>query len=332
MSSFEAYPIKFVPHFVRKLWGGDGINRHFKKGAPKETGESWELYDLPSGSSIIANGRFKRRTLNEVLAHHHGKLLGENLPVCRNFPLMIKFLDINTKLSLQVHPTDEYARRTQTGSSGKTECWYVIDCNNQSRVVRGTLPGTKKADFLRLLKEGSESLLEHLNVIKTQAKDLIYLPAGTVHSAWGGLIVLEIQNSCDITYRLSDWNRKDSRGKERRLDIETGVECMDFDSLGVVRVKPTKLVTSPFVHKLLLKTEKFTVESVDVKTPKKALLNTHGTFKIITVITGSGHVQYGRKLGEAESYKPGDTLLIPAALKEYRIAPRSETSAIISYC
>ncbi|MBI4244893.1 MAG: class I mannose-6-phosphate isomerase, partial [Planctomycetes bacterium] len=325
------YPLKFKPFYVKKIWSGTNLNKIFpNKNTPRKTGESWEIYDHAKSSSKIVNGELTDKTLRDVFSGFKHELLGDNAVKYKFFPLTIKYLDIQDKLSLQVHPGEEFIRKHGTVSCTKTECWYVINCDKETRVARGLLPGIQRDEFIQLLDKNT--VLDALNIIKLDSGDIVYLPPGTLHTAWNNLVVLEVQNNCDVTFRLCDWDRKDLNGKKRKLDFESGMDCINFDSLGVIRVKPTIINAKPFIHKLLLKTESFTIESLSIKRGKSCILPISGTFRILSSVSASGKIKYGDKFQYTEMFDKGDTVLIPTCLVEVKIIGTSIGDVIISYC
>lgn len=331
MEKLIPYPIKVQPKFIKKLWGGKAIKTVLNKNAGNKTWESLEIYDMPDYSNKVINGEYQGMKLSQLVSKYRYDLIGDFAAKYDRIPLIVKFLDISDRLSLQVHPTDEYARKNNLKGGGKSECWYIIKCTGKSKIARGLLPGTSKKEFLSVLD--SDKVFDCLNVLNVKKGEIVYLPAGTLHCAWGELLVLEIQNSSDVTFRITDWDRKDSFGKKRKLELEKGLQCIEFDSLGVIRVKPSDLQSKGFRHRLLLKTEKFTIEHIEVTKLKPANLETSNIFKILTVISGRGKIEYGDNFKDSESYSTGISILIPASLKEYRVNSSTKTTeAIICYC
>lgn len=325
------YPIRFKEFFRDKLWGGPSIKKVLgKKGATQKTGESWEISDRGKEVSVVVNGSHKGWTLQRLMEKYGQEVMGrEHSMRFRRYPLLVKFLGVHDRLSLQVHPSDEFAQRYEIDPSGKMEAWYVVSAPKGSRVVRGVLPGTTVAEFKQHLQEGTVE--QCLNVMEVSEQDVIFMPPGTIHSAYGGVVMLEVEQNSDVTYRLTDWGRKDSRGKLRRLDVEKAMNVTDFYSMGVSKYKPTRIAGYPYRRKLLIKCEKFTMESIELgsqKIAEKAL----GVRSVVhTVIRGRGRYLYGPKKALKQPFKKGESYLIPAMLGEYAISATGATEIVVSY-
>ncbi len=222
----EMYPFKFKPIFKPRLWGGRRLADVFGKDLPpgEKVGESWELADLPEDKTLIANGRFQGKALAQVLAEEAAALVGPS-PVPVPFPLLIKLLDSQEALSVQVHPNEETCARTGKGQP-KTECWYVLEAAADAFIYKGLQPGVTRDQLATALaEEGAERLLCKVPVTPGECH---FIPAGTVHAIGPGLLIAEIQQPSDTTYRLYDYNRRDARGDLRALHIVDGLESVHF--------------------------------------------------------------------------------------------------------
>ncbi len=177
----QFYPLKFKPVYKEKIWGGDNLNKYFNRDLPADNiGESWEITAHPNGVSIVANGRFSGEKLTDLIDNYYRQIIGNiNINSYRKFPLLIKFLDANKKLSVQVHPDNEYAQKIE-GEPGKTEMWYVIDAKPQAKLVYGLKPGTTKKQMSAAIK--NNNLRKYLNEVTVKPGDIFYIPAGTVHA------------------------------------------------------------------------------------------------------------------------------------------------------
>lgn len=227
----EVYPVKFGPIFKERIWGGQRLGEKFGKKLPpgKLIGESWELADLPEDKSQIENGPLKGVNCREFL-EKYGEKWGFSKGQCGYpFGLLIKFLDANDVLSVQVHPDSE-ACKLFPGAQLKTECWYVLEAEPEAVIYRGLKPGVGRTELAEALKEGRVE--ELMAVYKVKKGDFHFLPAGTVHALGAGVIVAEIQTPSDTTYRLYDWNRKDSEGKSRKLHVAEALASVHYTNKG----------------------------------------------------------------------------------------------------
>jgi mannose-6-phosphate isomerase len=318
------YPFTFEEYFVTKPWGGDGIRKILRKKAGPKTGESWELVCRKSRTSIIKNGLYRGKRLDEIIAKYPREILGDDLyqRYKNRFPLIIKFVYAKDRLSLQVHPSDTFVIEHNIQDEGKMEAWYVVDAKTDAKVVKGVIPGIEPSQFATQIdKPGIET---HLNIYKVNKGDVIFIPPGTIHSAWGEVLMLEVQQNSDVTFRLTDWEK---RG--RPVDLDMALKAADFYSLGVAKVEPVKLRTRPYRHTLLVKCQKFTMELIEIK-HKKIKMATHpDRFKIIVIINGRGVFHYSKK--SKTSFKLGQTFLIPAYLGDYEISCKNECQIVLIY-
>jgi mannose-6-phosphate isomerase len=294
------YPLKFKPIYKERIWGGQKLREVFGKDIPAGTkiGESWELADLPMDKSVIANGEFAGETLSEVLAKYPKEITGdENFSGA--FPLLIKILDAEDILSVQVHPDAETCRR-MGGGDAKTECWYIISAKPGAVIYKGLKEGVSREEFAEAIKEGTVAKL--LKEVVVKAGECHFLPAGTTHAIGGGLLIAEIQMPSDTTYRVFDWNRVDESGKGRELHIAEALESIHFDPSGDDLTVTTKgrLVDSDF----------FKIDKENHSKETELSLKP-GQMKTLIPITGSGTITAPNSI--PVNFKAGQTLLIPAA-------------------
>jgi len=294
------YPLKFEPIYKKRIWGGQKLRAVFNKDIPpfEKIGESWELADLPDDKSVIANGELAGRTLNSVIKDYPIEITGDN-NFSGPFPLLIKFLDAEDILSVQVHPDSQTCRRMGRGEP-KTECWYIISAVGGAVIYKGLKEGVTKKDFSKAIKNGS--VAELLVKVPVKAGQCHFLPAGTAHSIGAGLLIAEIQTPSDTTYRVFDFNRVDDNGKARPLHIEEALESINFDAAGVTL--PVTTVGR------LVDCECFRIDKGHQAKGCEMLLSSGG-MKTLIILTGSGTI-----LGADEAFvefKAGDCLLIPAA-------------------
>ncbi len=328
---FTVYPLRFKEIYKDKIWGGPELAKVIgKKGASKRCGESWEIAQREKDTSVVINGSLKGWTLDKVLEEHRKAVLGDEQSMrFRKFPLLVKFLAAHDKLSLQVHPTDDYAQRYEAEGVGKMEAWYVLHAPKEARIIRGVLPGTTVAEFKDHLKKGSVE--QCLNVMDVKEQDVIFIPPGTIHSAYGGIVVLEVQQNSDCTYRLTDWGRSDARGKARPLDVEKAMNVTDFYSMGVSKYKPARIAGFSYRRKLLIKCEKFTMETIELSKQKVVEKANAARSVVHTIVNGKGKYLFGEKKKSSQPFKKGETFLIPAKIGEYEIASHGATEIVVSY-
>lgn len=314
------YPLKFKSIYKKTPWGGERLRAIFGKDIPpgERMGESWEIADLGRDNTLVANGAYKGVGLHQLLEERRVEVLGNwvSRDGLRRFPLLIKFIDTGERLSLQVHPDDPYASSSESpGEWGKTEAWYIIEAEPGAWVVKGTKRGTTREGFLEALERGK--LEECLNFLPVCPGDVFFIPPGTLHAVGAGIVLLEVQQNSDLTYRVYDW------GRPRELHQRKALEVIDFSS-SEDRVHPVLLSPQPQKGELLVDCDKFIMELWDLSQPYK--IRGLYTFEIITVIEGKAEIYYGGK-GDLE-VSPGESLLIPAKLQGYSISPRERCKVV----
>lgn len=221
-------PLTFVPFLRPMAWGGRRLAETLRKPLPSDApfGESWELSDHPLHRSSVAAGPLAGRSLRHLMEQEPAALLGGAWHEHPVFPWLVKFLDAHDRLSVQVHPDATAVRRLLPGEGSKTEAWFVLDAAPGSRIYAGLLPGTDEAILRRRLREGR--VTECLHTFEPQAGDCVFLPAGTVHAVGGGVLIAEVQQTSDATFRLYDWDRSDAQGRPRELHIEQAMQSIDW--------------------------------------------------------------------------------------------------------
>jgi mannose-6-phosphate isomerase len=294
----KAYPLKFKPIYKQRIWGGQKLREVFGKDLPagEKIGESWELADLPEDKSLIANGELTGQTLQWAIRKYPKEITGdENFPVA--FPLLIKFLDAQDVLSVQVHPDPDTCRRMGRGQA-KTECWYIISAEPGAVIYKGLNEGVTKEQFSEAIEKGS--VADILVKIPVNVGECHFLSSGTTHAIGKGLLIAEIQMPSDTTYRVFDWNRVDDTGKSRELHIEEAMESIHFDSSGD-NLSVTKMGR-------LVDSEYFKVDK-GCQSKHSELLISAGQMKTLIIISGYGTITGA---GDGVEFAAGDTLLIPA--------------------
>jgi len=318
MKKIDLYPLKFNEIYKDYIWGG----RNFEKIGKKLPGkgifaESWEVSDHNDDISIVKNGPLKGKGLKELIEIYGDKIA----PVSKNrrFPILIKYIDANKRLSVQVHPDDDYAQLHESKNEpGKTECWYIMDCPSDAELIMGIKRGITKDEFKILIKENR--IEEGLNRLPILKGDLIYIKTGTVHALLEGIIVCEIQENSDTTYRLYDWGRVGHDGKPRPLHIEKALDVINF---------PLKEDYEKYIRELVIHYDKTKTNlthnlvrcryfNIDLLKYQKdvnlTLEDTH--FHTLNILNGRGIIKY--KDGEIP-VKRGETILVPRTVKNYTI-------------
>src|SRR5215204_3567653 len=219
------YPLTFQPIFKERIWGGRNLERLYRKQLPAKNaiGESWEITDRPEGVSVIANGPLAGKDLRWLMEEHRAELLGRDFSAER-FPLLIKILDCQDTLSVQVHPPAKIA--AELGGEPKTEMWYIADATAEAKLYAGLKRGVTRDEFEKRIADGS--VADALHSLKVQAGDVMFLPSGRVHAIGAGNVIFEIQQNSDTTYRVFDWNRVGLDGTPRELHVRESLACIDF--------------------------------------------------------------------------------------------------------
>ncbi|GGH76408.1 mannose-6-phosphate isomerase [Pullulanibacillus pueri] len=301
-------PLFLEPELKERIWGGERLRTEFGYQIPSETtGECWGISAHPHGPSTIKNGELKGKTLIEAWDEHR-ELFGHFSS--EQFPLLTKILDAKTDLSVQVHPNDTYAREVENEPYGKTECWYIIDCEEGSEIVYGHHAKSPE-EFRSLVEEGQWDQL--LRRVKVKPGDFFYVPSGTIHAIGGGIMILESQQSSDITYRVYDYDRTDAEGNKRELHIEPSIEVSQYPHQSPELTYKVEQYREAKVTELV-KAEYFTVHHWDVR--GQYTLKMDQPFLLVSVIKGEGTIQTE---GQQNPIKKGDHFIIPATVKEIEL-------------
>jgi mannose-6-phosphate isomerase len=313
------YPLTFRPIFKERIWGGRELERLYHKALPPRVpiGESWEISDRPGDASVIANGMFAGKDLRWLMENHAAELLGEVKPQGGRFPLLVKILDAQDKLSLQVHPPP--AQAAELGGEPKSELWYVAKAAPGAELYVGLKRGVTRAAFERMITEGT--VAECFHRVSVQPGDCIFLPSGRVHALGAGLIIFEIQQNSDTTYRVFDWNRLGLDGKPRELHVSQSLASIDFDDYEPSLVP--RAVARPGERKVrpLVRNSLFTVEAQEANGGMSVPLEPN-KLQIVALLTG--HMRIDDGSGSLE-LAAGQCCLVPASLA--RVTLRAETSA-----
>lgn len=309
----KPYPLKFVPVFKEKVWGGRELERYGFAMPEGPIGESWMISEHPHGMTAVENGPLAGLHLDELRDRFGTEWLGTKgiSPKIGRFPLLVKLLDCSDDLSVQVHPGDDY-ERLRPGELGKTEMWYVLDAKPGAKIIYGLKEGVDRPALEKAIAE--DRIMECLQEVTVSPGDTFYIPAGTVHALCAGVLVAEIQQNSDTTYRLYDYNRPGLDGKLRELHIEDSLNVIAYDGAGASYGKSElpgdhtwlELAASPY----------FIVEKGRIG-GEWALSTSADSFHIIIACEGSGAIRWAG--GEAP-LKPGDCYLLPANLGGYTLA------------
>ena len=298
----KVYPLKFRPIFKERIWGGCELSRVYGKELPPgvKIGESWELADLPDDKSEVINGPLAGMTIDKVIARLGRAITGVD-DYESPFPLLVKILDAGDVLSVQVHPDLETCLRMGKGSP-KTECWYIIAAEPGAVIYKGLKAGVTPEQLERAVKDGTAA--EMLNKVQVHVGECHFLPSGTVHAIGEGLLIAEIQQPSDTTYRLFDWNRLDKNGKGRELHVNEAMESIHFN-------QPTQNLTVKTTGRLV-NSKEFKINKLQQKCGEQVLVN-KGVMEVVMVINGGGEIT-GQNT-ETVKFTKGDTMLKPADFK-----------------
>ncbi|NMH70509.1 mannose-6-phosphate isomerase, class I [Bacillus sp. RO3] len=306
-------PLFLQPVFQERIWGGTALKERFNYDIPSDqTGECWAISGHPNGQSTVINGEFAGRTIGELWKEHR-ELFGKHpSPV---FPLLKKILDASADLSVQVHPDDAYAHEHENGELGKTECWYIIDCEEDAEMIFGHTAQTKE-EFISMIERGKWS--ELLRRVPVKPGDFFYVPSGTIHALCKGTLVLETQQSSDTTYRVYDYDRKDAAGNTRELHINQSIEVTTIphrcEAVEPVVEKREGVEFTKFVE-----TDYFTVYKWQVDGHAAFLQDQ--PFQLASVLNGKGMLKVH---GEEYCLTKGDHFILPADVKTWEIAGQVE--------
>jgi mannose-6-phosphate isomerase len=310
MTDFPLYPLRFAPIFQPRIWGGRRFADLFGWQLPGDApiGEAWVLSDRDDYPSRVADGPLHGQTIAQLLAAAPRQLLGDHAGQFPRFPLLLKFLDARDTLSVQAHPSDRHKELLPPGERGKSEAWVVLEAVPESRIYAGVKPGTT-ADLLRkALQEGS--LADQLPWFTPKPGDSVMLEAGTLHAIGGGIVLFEVQQNSDVTFRLYDWDRVDAQtGKPRQLHIDQGLACTDFARGAVGPVTPIVEAMCPCRSERLFDCEYFHVWRLSGQLP--FTVGSENECRILVVIDGNSQLEHpsGKML-----LARGDVVLLPARL------------------
>jgi len=309
-------PIKIQPCYKEYLWGGTRLKNEFgKTGAPDLTAESWELASRPDGESRAADGMYAGKTVSELGRLDHDGFWGS---ACRTevFPLLVKLIDARQALSIQVHPSDETAK-AERGEQGKAEMWYIVDCKPQAYIYYGFSQTVTKREFLERARDGSICRL--LNRVPVSKGDVFYILPGTVHAIGAGIVIAEIQQNSNTTFRIYDYGRLGADGAPRPLHPERAAQVVDYTPVIPQECRANSGVSFPeFTMAEMFSCRYFRAFRIDVR-KSAALLCGGRSFQHVLCVEGGGHIRAG---GGTYPFGRGDSFFMPAALGKYEIVGR----------
>lgn len=319
------YPLLFEPNLHSVVWGGNKL-RLYKGMEPTDEpiGESWEVSAVLTSTSVISNGEYKGRDLVSVIDENPEAILGKAVNEKYNgkLPLLVKFIDAKRDLSIQVHPNDEMAMR-EHGKMGKSEMWYIIKADEGAHLYAGFQKEITPEEYQQRIADGT--ITDVLSDHKVKAGDVFYLPAGRVHAICGGIMLAEVQQSSDVTYRIFDYNRPGMDGKPRELHTELAAKALDYHVEENYRTeyndntnKAVQIIDSPY----------FDVRVMEISRPFHRDLRKYDSFVISMCIEGGCKINV-RSTGEEILLKEGNSTLIPAAITDYDVIPQNGSTRLL---
>jgi mannose-6-phosphate isomerase len=305
----KLYPLQFEPILKERIWGGEKLKTLLHKPITSNiTGESWELSTVEGDVSIVANGEWKGKSLTEIINLFPDEILGTAVHARfeNQFPLLFKYLDAREDLSIQVHPNDELAKKRHN-SFGKTEMWYIMQADDNARIIVGFKENSNSDAYLENLK--NKTLLSILDYVQVQSGDVFFLETGTVHAIGAGLVVAEIQQTSDITYRLYDFDRVDANGNTRELHVDLALEAINYNKVETKKSYTNKSNQSNTVVDCPYFTTNYIPLDGAISVSKSI-----ESFTVYMCVEGSFEIEYNNSKTQ---YIKGDTVLIPAAMNAF---------------
>jgi mannose-6-phosphate isomerase len=315
----ELYPLKFEPILKEKVWGGNALASHYHKNpaGSLNIGESWELSAVADNQSVVSNGFLAGNNIGELIEVYMGDITGDSIfeKFGNEFPLLIKFIEACEDLSVQVHPGNKLAKERHQ-AFGKTEMWYILESEERSKIYTGFREGVTREMYQEAIKNGK--LTDLLNVESAVTGDTFFTPAGRVHAIGAGTVLIEIQQTSDITYRIFDWDRKSSGKVKRELHADLALEAIDFSASG-----KNKIRKEPELNQTgnLVSCEFFSTNFIWFKTPINKDYSLIDSFVVYICIDGEFLICWDKN---SEKVSKGETVLLPAMIKEVTLEPAGE--------
>ncbi|MGB8472707.1 MAG: type I phosphomannose isomerase catalytic subunit [Candidatus Acidiferrum sp.] len=324
LSETHLYPLQFKPIFQYRLWGGRRLADLLAAPLPGDgpIGEAWVLSDRDDHSSLVAGGPLKGQTIAQLLEHFREEILGRLAKRFRRFPLLLKFLDVREMLSVQVHPSDAQTNLLLAGETGKTEAWVVLEAGAKSRINAGLKPGTSADKLRRALK--NKTIADDLLFFTPKPGDGVFIPAGTVHSLGDGVVVFEVQENSDVTFRLYDWDHIDAKtGRPRPLQVDHALASINFAEGASGLVTPVVEAATPVERERLFQCEHFWLWRLRGHSP--FTVGAAGVPRVLVCIEGAGQVDHR---GATYAVGKGDVLMLPAVLGACAFRPSGEVNLL----
>ncbi|MAN26511.1 MULTISPECIES: type I phosphomannose isomerase catalytic subunit [Mesonia] len=317
--SKDLYPLKFKPILKEKIWGGSKLNTFLHKDSDSnQVGESWEISDVEGDFSIVAKGDLQGKTLRSLIEQYQSELVGKSIyeHFQNKFPLLIKFIDAKENLSVQLHPDDVLAKKRHN-SFGKTEMWYIMQADEGCGIIVGFKDGVSVEDYENSLK--NNSIEDLLNFEEVNPGDTFFIKPGLIHAIGKGVVLAEIQQTSDITYRVYDYNRTDDEGNSRQLHTEEAKEAIDFEANDEYKID----YTSKENNKTSLVENQY-FKTKQIKLSQELTLDYSSTDSFVIYMNIEGDTKVSTERGD-EVLKAGETLLIPACIDEVKITSNNST-------
>lgn len=357
MEKKQLYPLKFIPIASRRVWGGNSLIKVLGKDFVEADedgnevhltendliGESWELADMGEQDSLVSNGWLAGNSIGDIMETYLDRITGDSAYAWfgRQFPLLIKFLDIHQKLSVQVHPDDKVAEQ-RYDSLGKAEIWYILDAKPEARVYMGFKRETSAQEFYDACKAGTAH--ELLNVIHPKKGDAIFITPGTVHAAEGGILVAEIQESSDLTFRLYDWGRENNPATARKMHLEEAIDLINFDKYDPSLYHPASSMDDTKVNNTLVRCPQFTVNKLNLRDALRISQEQIGSYIVYVCVSGSAAINvpkvpvfddskavaaFGTDAMDIYAFHKGDTILVPADMPDFYLVPTAPGTVLL---
>lgn len=322
MSELTLYPLFFKPIYQYRLWGGRRLTHLLTEPLPEgPVGEAWVLSDRDDHASTVTEGLYKGYTLTQLFNQYPESIMGRLAGKFDRFPLLLKFLDAKEVLSVQVHPSDEQKQYIPKGDTGKTEAWVVLETGAKALIYSGLKKGTDEADLRKALDE--HKVAAYLHSFMPQPGDGVFIHSGTVHTL-ADVVVFEVQENSDTTYRLYDWDRIDAKtGKPRQLDVDKAIACIDFNLTDIGPVKPKTVENKPVPREELFNNEHFIVWRMVTGT--QFTVGAEDMPRILVCIDGKGDIVFG---GTSYGIRKGDVVLLPAELGIMECIPQGKINLL----
>lgn len=319
----ELYPLKFMPVLKEKIWGGHTLAKHYGKKADRfqNIGESWELSAVSDNLSVVSNGFLAGNNIEELIEVYMGDLTGDSIfdKFGKEFPLLIKFIEAREDLSIQVHPGNDLAKKRHN-AYGKTEMWYILESEEYAKIYTGFAEPVTREQYLEALE--NKKIVDLLNIETADTGDAFFTPAGRIHAIGAGTVLVEIQQTSDITYRIYDWGRKSVKGEPRELHNDLAIDAIDFSSTGNSKIKNEpvlnnshNLVNCEFFNSSIIRFNKSLGKDYNLIDSFVVYICTDGDFKILWD-------------NNSEAVSKGETLLLPAAIRDVILQPEPEATLL----